>query len=72
MEKIEKKYFYNNSEIKQKVISSMKVDNKYWIDYYKGKKNKINHLLINSKLDRIRYYWDKEKVKKSLHILKKN
>ena len=72
METVEKKNFLNNSKIKQTILFSMKEDKRYWVNYYKGTKKTIEYLMINSKLDRMRYYWDKKKVKKSLNILKKN
>ena len=42
---------------------------KYWKGYYK--KNN-NNLMLNSKLDRMRYYFNFAAVKKSINILKKN
>ena len=44
-------------------------NSKYWKGYY-DKKN-IN-LFLNSKLDRMRYYLNSDKVDKSIKILKKN
>ena len=43
-------------------------NSKYWKGYY-DKKN-IN-LFLNSKLDRMRYYLNSDKVDKSIKILKK-
>ena len=50
----------------------MKKNNKYWHDYYKDTKNYKNNLLLNSKLDRLRYYWQMKDIIKSVNFLKKN
>ena len=73
MEKIEKKYLKNNfSKIKDNIMSTMLKDKKYWKDYYSGNNLKIKKLILNSKLDRMRYYLNKHKIKISINKLKKN
>ena len=47
----------------------MKQNNQYWKDYYKDTRNKS---LLNSKLDRSRYYLNCENVNDSINILKNN
>ena len=70
MHHIEKKIFKTkNSNVKKVILSSMVNNSKYWKGYY-DKKN-IN-LFLNSKLDRMRYYLNSDKVDKSIKILKKN
>ena len=70
MHKIEKKL---NKKIKsnfEKTITQTMLNNKkYWKGYYKEKNM---NLLLNSKLDRMRYYFNFNEVKKSINILKKN
>jgi D-tagatose-1,6-bisphosphate aldolase subunit GatZ/KbaZ len=69
MENIEKKKNkLKNSNIKKTILSSMLKNKKYWNDYY----TKNHKLLLNSKLDRMRYYLDTKVVKKSIRTLKKN
>ena len=73
MEKIEKKYLKNNfSKIKDNIMSTMLKDKKYWKDYYSGSSLKVKKLILNSKLDRMRYYLNKHKIKISINKLKKN
>jgi len=70
MHNIEKKiYKKNDSNIKNILIASMKKKNKYWKNYYEKKNPK---LLIHSKLDRMRYYFNIKSVESSVKILKKN
>ena len=45
---------------------------KYWKGYYTGNKNKINFLKFNSLLDRVRYYWNFNKIVNSKNKLYKN
>ena len=47
-------------------------DKKYWKGYYLGNKSKIKKLILNSKLDRMRYYLNKNNVVLSTTKLKKN
>ena len=47
-------------------------NNKYWKDYYYGKKNKLRKLILNSKLDRMRYYLNNKPILKSIKVLEKN
>ena len=47
----------------------MKKNNKYWKDYY-HKNN--DYQLINSQLDRMRYYLNKPIISSSIKILKEN
>jgi len=72
MEEIEHMYCNKKSNIEYELINAMQRDDKYWKDYYKGTKNKIKFLKLNSYLDRMRYYWDSKKVKKSMNKLIKN
>ena len=69
MERLEKKLKKKRSLIKINIINSMKKKNKYWLGYYKA--NKVN-LFLESKLDRMRYYLNNQKVINSINILKKN
>ena len=70
MNKIENKFFKNpTSDIKKNILLSMKEKNKYWKEYY-DKNNDI--LLLNSKLDRSRYYLNTKNVENSIRILKNN
>ena len=46
----------------------MSNDRKYWKNYYDPK----NELLINSQLDRMRYYLNYPLIKKSINKLEKN
>ena len=59
----------NNSEIKKNILLSMQKNKQYWKGYY-NEKNK--ELFLNSKLDRMRYYFNSKLVVKSLKILKNN
>ena len=43
--------------------------NLYWKDYY-SKNNR--YLFLNSKLDRMRYYFNNKNIRRSLRILEKN
>ncbi len=70
MNKIENKFFKNStSDIKKSILLSMKQNNKYWKEYY-DKNN--NLLLLNSKLDRSRYYLNEKNVENSIRILRNN
>ena len=70
MNKIENKFFKNpTSDIKKSILLSMKQNNKYWKEYY-DKNN--NLLLLNSKLDRSRYYLNEKNVENSIRILRNN
>ena len=70
MNKIENKFFKNpTSDIKKNILLSMKEKNKYWKEYY-DKNNDL--LLLNSKLDRSRYYLNTKNVENSIRILKNN
>lgn len=72
MEKIEDTNCNQKSNISYELMKAMSKDNKYWKDYYKGTKKKIEFLKLNSYLDRMRYYWDSKNVKKSMIKLFKN
>ena len=69
MENIEKKNNLKNSNIKKVIFSTMLKNPKHWKSYYKTKNPK---LLLNSKLDRMRYYFDTKPVINSIKTLKKN
>ena len=72
MEEIELRNFKQKSNITFELLRAMKNKNKYWKNYYRGEKNKIEFLKLNSYLDRMRYYWDNKYVKKSMVKLFKN
>ena len=73
MEELEKKYFSKNkSNIKQKIFIEMMQNKKHWNSYYSGRKKFLKKLILNSRLDRIRYYLNKEKIEKSKKILEEN
>jgi D-tagatose-1,6-bisphosphate aldolase subunit GatZ/KbaZ len=70
MENIEKHNFkLKNSNIKKIIFSSMLKNRKYWEGYYQ---KKTPELLLNSKLDRMRYYFNTKSVVNSIKTLKKN
>ena len=70
MENIEKKKIkLKNSNIKKTIFFSMLKNKKYWNGYYIKKKPE---LFLNSKLDRMRYYFDTKEVKNSVGILRRN
>ena len=70
MENIEKNNFkLKNSNIKKIIFSSMLKNKKYWEGYYQ---KKTPELLLNSKLDRMRYYFNTKPVVNSIRTLKKN
>ena len=72
MENLEKKLCSDFSKISDVILRNMKNDNSHWVEYYKGSETYKNDLLLNSKLDRVRYYWKTEDVIKSVNLLKKN
>ena len=70
MNSIEKKLFKKTeSYIKKNILLSMIQNKKYWQDYYSDRND---HLLLNSKLDRSRYYLNTKNVKNSINVLKRN
>ena len=70
MHQIEKKFFkIQNSNLNKQIFRSMIRDNRYWKGYYNPKNKKI---FLNSKLDRMRYYFSYSLIKKSIKILQKN
>ena len=73
MQKIEKKMFNKNlSNVENIILKFMLKNNKYWKGYYYGKKNKLRKLILNSKLDRMRYYLNNKPILKSIKVLEKN
>ena len=60
------------SNLNNKLKKAMNYKTEYWKPYYKGSISKINLLKFNSKLDRIRYYWNNKLVEKSKIKLYKN
>ena len=73
MEDVEKKYFFKNrSNLKKKIFIEMMKNRKYWSNYYSGKKKSLKKLIVNSRLDRMRYYLNKRNIEESKKILKKN
>ena len=73
MEKIERLYqFPISSNFEKKIMNTMRKNKKYWKNYYSGNKKKLNNLLLNSKLDRMRYYLNAQNVTKSIALLRKN
>ena len=70
MQKIEDKVlFKDRSNLKENILVTMKNNKKYWIGYYSRRKKE---LFLNSKLDRMRYYFNTKKVENSIKVLKKN
>tara|TARA_Y100000768_G_scaffold388875_1_gene388155 strand:- start:1296 stop:2522 length:1227 start_codon:yes stop_codon:yes gene_type:complete len=70
MENIENKLFKKKTSfIKTNIFNSMKKNDKYWLGYY-NYKNK--NLFLESKLDRMRYYFNYFNVDNSIKTLKKN
>lgn len=70
MNNIEKKLFIKKeSDIKENILISMMQNKKYWKNYYNVMSDQ---LLLNSKLDRSRYYLNTKNVKNSINVLKKN
>lgn len=61
--------FKKRSDIKNKILNTMKNNKKYWKNYYLSEKSK---LLLNSNLDRMRYYLNFKSVESSINILKEN
>ena len=57
------------SKLKENLIKEMQNDNKHWKNYYVTNKKK---LMLNSQLDRMRYYLNFSLVKNSIKKLKKN
>ena len=53
-------------------MNTMQKNKKYWKNYYSGNKKKLNNLLLNSKLDRMRYYLNVQNITKSIDLLRKN
>ena len=72
MEKVERRYFYKNSKLTSVILATMNKDKSHWIKYYKGSKNKIKYLKLHSRLDRLRYYWNKKELIESKKILINN
>ena len=70
MNSIEKKFFKKSeSNIKKNIFLSMTKNKKYWKNYYSDLNEQ---LLLNSKLDRSRYYLNTKNVKNSINVLKRN
>ena len=70
MQKIEDKVlFKDRSNLKENILVTKKNNKKYWIGYYSRRKKE---LFLNSKLDRMRYYFNTKKVENSIKVLKKN
>ena len=70
MNNIEKKLFKKKeSDIKKNILTSMMQNKKYWKNHYNVMSDQ---LLLNSKLDRSRYYLNTKNVKNSINVLKKN
>ena len=69
MHKIEKNLYKNHSKLIKNILLTMKKNNKYWKDYY-DKNN--DYQLINSQLDRMRYYFNTPIISSSVKVLKKN
>ena len=74
MRKIEEKFISDKkSNFETQIVKTMLSDNKYWKDYYTAKNLKIKkRLILNSKLDRMRYYFNDKKIIRSIHILRRN
>ncbi len=67
MLKLEKMFtpIKKRSHLNSILTRTMKMNPKYWKNYYKGNANKVKFLQFNSLLDRIRYYWNFKLVNKS-------
>ena len=65
----EKFSFKKKSDVKNKILTSMKKNKKYWKAYYSAGRS---NLLLNSKLDRMRYYLNLKPIVNSINILKEN
>ena len=74
MEKIEEKLIKEKkSNFENQILNVMLNNNKYWKDYYKTKNIKLRKkLILNSKLDRMRYYFNNKRIIRSIKILKRN
>ena len=74
MKKIEEKLIMKKkSNFENQILHVMLNNKKYWKDYYKTKNIKLRtKLILNSKLDRMRYYFNNKKIVKSIKILKNN
>ena len=71
MEQVENEnIFKKKSDITCVLLEEMMKKKEYWINYYSNNFDKSE--LINSRLDRIRYYWSSKKVESSLNVLEKN
>ena len=70
MQNLEEKFsLKKKSDVKNKILTSMKKNKKYWKAYYSvGRSN----LLLNSKLDRMRYYLNLKPIVNSINILRAN
>ena len=70
MQNLEEKFsFKKKSDMKNKILTTMKKNKKYWNAYYSGGRS---NLLLNSKLDRMRYYLNLKPIVNSINILKEN
>ncbi len=74
MRKIEKKFIKEKkSNFENQLLSVMLNNKKYWRDYYRAKNiNSRKKLILNSKLDRMRYYFNDKKIARSIKLLKTN
>ena len=70
MQNLEEKFsFKKKSDMKNIILTTMKKNKKYWKAYYLGGRS---NLLLNSKLDRMRYYLNLKPIVNSINILKEN
>ncbi len=74
MKKIEEKLIKaKKSNFENQILNVMLNNDKYWKDYYRAKNIKLRKkLILNSKLDRMRYYFNNKKIIRSIKILKRN
>ena len=77
LEVIEKELFslkkgITTSQLSKIVIEEMNNNPKYWKNHYKGSNGEIYFAQIYSFSDRIRYYWNTNRIKNSIDILINN
>ena len=74
MKKMEEKLIKKKkSNFENQILNVMLNNNRYWKEYYKVKNIKLKKkLILNSKLDRMRYYLNNKKIVRSIKILKQN
>ena len=72
MRKIEKFIKEKKSNFENQLLSVMLNNKKYWRDYYRAKNINSRKRILNSKLDRMRYYLNDKKIARSTKLLKQH